>query len=258
MDLPDYVKVEAPRNAGDGKPAVSIVIPAYNEEGRIGPYLEKIQAYFADRGEIHEVLVSNDGSKDGTADLIRKRMATDSALGLVTYDQNRGKGHAVRMGMRAARGAARLFADADGSTPIEELAKLRAEIADRGFAVVVGSRAIPAPDVERKIKPHRFVIGQVFRLFRQVLLKVSVVDSQCGFKLFSEEAAEKIFSAARVDGFAFDVELLFLAGRESLKIAEVGVNWHDDESSRVNLLTDPFKMLLDMLRIRKLHRKSNG
>ncbi len=253
MELPEYVNVEAPAGV-KAAPVVSVVIPAFNEADRLPPYLKAIQAYFQKKQEAHEIWVANDGSSDRTADVVRALMKEDDALGLVTYEKNRGKGHAVRMGMLAARGRYRLFADADGSTPIEELERLRGAIEGTENQVAVGSRAIPSPEVQRKIKPHRYVIGQVFRWFRQVLLKVNVVDSQCGFKLFTERAASAIFPVTKVDGFAFDVELLFLAARNEMPVAEVAVNWQDSDSSRVSLLTDPAKMLMDMLRIRGLHR----
>jgi dolichyl-phosphate beta-glucosyltransferase len=254
LSLPEYVTVEPPRAAPGAPLAVSVVIPAYNETARIGPYLAAVAQYFSARGEGHEILVANDGSRDGTADLIRRAQAEIPTLGLVTYERNRGKGHAVRMGMFAARGAWRLFADADGSTPIGELERLRE--AARGADVVIGSRALPAPGIRRQIKPHRYVIGQVFRLIRQLLLRVDVADSQCGFKLFSAAAAETLFGAARLDGFAFDVELLYLAARAGFKVVEVPVNWVDSTSSRVSLLTDPFRMVRDMWRIRRRHRNT--
>jgi len=256
MALPDYVKVEAAPSASP--PVVSVVIPAYNEEKRIGPYLEKIRTYFSRTKEAHEILVVSDGSRDGTANLVREWMKKPGfeALGLINYEQNRGKGHAVRMGMRAARGSIQLFTDADGSTPIEELERLRPKIEKEGFDLAVGSRQLSSADVQRNIKPHRYIIGQCFRLCRTIMLNVSVSDSQCGFKLCSKKASEIIFNAALVDGFAFDVEVLFLAAKAGMKIAEVPVNWQDDAASRVNLLIDPFKMLRDMARIRKLHRNT--
>ncbi|MCZ7646799.1 MAG: rRNA maturation RNase YbeY [Planctomycetota bacterium] len=242
------------RRAETAAPGLSIVIPAFNEARRILPYLRAIDAWCDRAGEPCETLVVDDGSSDATAAVVREEMRGAPRLGLLRYEANRGKGHAVRVGMRAARGALRLFADADGSTPIAELDRLRDRLREAGADVAVGSRALPAPGIERKIKPHRYVIGQVFRHLRGLLLNVKVVDSQCGFKLFSAAAAECLFGAARVDGFAFDVELLYLAARWDLKVVEVPVNWRDDQASRVNLLTDPFRMLGDMWRVRTMHR----
>jgi len=254
--LPEYVHVEYPRELPHGAdaPTLSVIIPAYNEAERISPYLDAIHTYFAARTEAYEVLVANDGSSDHTAATVRARMKEDGRLGLVHYDRNRGKGHAVRMGMLAARGRLRLFADADGSTPITELERLRLKLDTAGFDVAVGSRQLSSQEVQRQIKPHRYFMGQCFRLLRRLSLNVSVLDSQCGFKLFKAAAAEKLFPASKIDGFAFDVELLFLAQRAELKVTEVAVNWNDSNSTRVNLLTDPFKMLRDMLRVRSLHR----
>lgn len=258
MPLPDYAQAAYPlaHPANAPAPAVSVIIPAYNEETRIPPYLDAIQAHFEKTGEACEVLVVNDGSRDRTAETIRARMAGDRNLGLVHYDRNRGKGHAVRMGMLAARANLRLFTDADGSTPIEEFARLRAKVEGEGFDVAVGSRQLSSPEVHRKIKPHRFVIGQGFRILRQTFLNVRVLDSQCGFKLLTGHAAERIFSVSKIDGFAFDVEMLFLAARGGMKVAEVAVNWYDSNSTRVNLLVDPFRMFRDMLRVRGLHRET--
>ncbi|WP_428263751.1 dolichyl-phosphate beta-glucosyltransferase [Haliangium sp.] len=239
--------------SGAGAVALSVVIPAYDEADRIEPYLDSIQRYF-DRGDEQvEVLVVDDGSRDRTAALVRARMSHDPRLGLVQYPNNRGKGHAVRVGMRAARGRLRLFADADGSTPIAEVERLRAAIA-AGADVAIGSRALPAADIRRVIKPHRRVIGETFRVLRRLFLRVDIVDSQCGFKLFTSEAAAWLYSVAKVDGFAFDVELLYLASRAGMTIREVPVNWYDSSVTRVNLLLDPAKMMRDVLRIRRLHR----
>lgn len=259
MELPPYIELAYPRGlpAGAPAPAVSVIIPAYDEAGRIEPYLDAIEHYFAARGESHEVLVVNDGSQDGTAALIRARMERDPGLGLVHYARNRGKGHAVRMGMRAARGKLRLFADADGSTPIEEIERLRAQIEFHGMDVAIGSRALDAAGIRRVVKPHRRVIGECFRLVRKLFLQVGAMDSQCGFKLFTARAAERLFAVARLDGFAFDVEILYLAARAGLSVREVAVNWYDSPSTRVNLWTDPLQMLRDTARIQRLHRHTD-
>lgn len=256
MRLPPYIDLAYPHAllAGAPRPAMSVVIPAYNEAERIEPYLDAIEHYFTRRGESYEILVVNDGSQDGTAALIRARMQRDPHVGLVHYPRNRGKGHAVRMGMLAARGALRLFADADGSTPIEEIERLREQIEHHGVDVAIGSRAAASAEVRRVVKRHRWIIGQCFRFLRQMFLQVGVMDSQCGFKLFTARAAENLFAAARLDGFAFDVEILYLAVRAGLVIREVAVNWFDSPATRVNLWRDPFQMLRDTVRIQRLHR----
>jgi dolichyl-phosphate beta-glucosyltransferase len=256
MGLPSHIELAHPHAlpAGAPAPAISVIIPAYDEAERIEPYLDAIQRYFAARGEDYEVLVVDDGSRDRTAALVRDRMARDPRLGLVHYGRNRGKGHAVRMGMLAARGRLRLFADADGSTPIAELERLRGAIEREGADVAIGSRALSSPEVHRVIKPHRWLIGQCFRALRKLFLQVGVIDSQCGFKLFTAAAAEALFGAAKVDGFAFDVEILYLAARAGLVIRELPVNWYDTPSTRVNLWVDPLQMLRDTVRIQRLHR----
>lgn len=256
MRLPPYIELTYPQAlpAGAPAPAVSVVIPAYNEAERIEPYLDAIGHYFTSRGESFEILVVNDGSHDGTAALVRARIPRDPNLGLVHYPRNRGKGHAVRMGMLAARGQLRLFADADGSTPIEEIERLREQIEHHGVDVAIGSRAAASAEVRRVVKRHRWIIGQCFRFLRQMFLQVGVMDSQCGFKLFTARAAESLFGAAQLDGFAFDVEILYLAVRAGLVVREVAVNWFDSPATRVNLWRDPFQMFCDTVRIQRLHR----
>ena len=233
MELPSYVQFTAPRNATGATPVVSVIIPAYNEAERIVPYLRECLAFFRRRAELFELLVVNDGSRDATAQVIREKSRAAEELGLVTYSSNHGKGHAVRLGMLAARGTWRLFTDADGATPISECERLLKVAKERSCHVVVGSRALSAPDIQRQIKAHRWLIGQVFTIVRQLLLKVNVHDSQCGFKLFSAAAAEKLYPMSRVDGFAFDVEILYLASLAGYHVIEVPVNWYDVKGTRV-------------------------
>jgi dolichyl-phosphate beta-glucosyltransferase len=235
-------------------PGLSIVIPAYNEAHRILPYLERIEAYCSRQDESFEVLVVDDGSRDGTAELVRQWGATRPWLRLIRHEDNRGKGHVVRTGMLAARGALRLMADADGATPIEELERLRARLSSERRAVAVGSRAVPDPDVHRVFKRHRQLIGAVFSAIKGFMVGVRVADSQCGFKLFTAAAAETLFGASRVDRFAFDVEILYLAGKAGIPVAEVAINWHDVDRSRVRLVADSLQMARDVWRIRRLHR----
>lgn len=253
MQLPSYIQLETSQRAQDTVPVVSVVIPAYNEAGRILLHLRECTAYLRTRGQPFELLVVNDGSHDTTAQVIRDEARRVEELGLVTYGQNRGKGHAVRIGMLTARGAWRLFTDADGSTPIAEIERLLKAAQDGDCDVAVGSRALRAPGTLRQIKAHRWFIGQVFKTVRQLLLKVDVQDSQCGFKLFSAAAAERLYPVSRVDGFAFDVELLYLASLAGYRTVEVPVNWHDVAESRVCFWRDPLTMVADMWRVRKMH-----
>lgn len=250
--IPQDATFERPAHALE-RVDISVVIPAYNEAQRIGAYLHEIQTYFLVKGWAHEVIVVNDGSRDATAQTVREHMKKMPALGLISYDFNRGKGYAVRQGMLSAQGTQRIFADADGSTPISEIEKLRAKLAG-GCDIAIGSRALPESGAEAVIRPHRRVIAAGFRLLRGVLLPVNVVDSQCGFKMFTAGAAQSLFSQSKIDGMAFDVELLYLASRSGLKVAEVPVKWTDSYPSTIRLWSDPFKMARDLVRIRRLHR----
>lgn len=251
---PTSVAFEAPRQGIGVQPVISVIIPAHNEGRRIPSYLDDIRRYFAEHAEPYEVLVVDDGSGDGTAEVIRTLMRGWPSLGLVHCAENRGKGHAIRVGMLAARGRLRLMADADGSTPISQVERLRARITVPGPAVAVGSRRLRAQDVRRTVTPLRRATGQLFGWAQHALADVGVSDTQCGFKLFDAAAAEALFRAARVDGFAFDVEILYLARQARIPVVEVAVDWHESGASSVNFLTDPFRMVRDVWRIRRLHR----
>jgi dolichyl-phosphate beta-glucosyltransferase len=256
LEIPAYAKLEPspdPNRAGT-PPVLSIVIPAYNEAGRIGAYLGEIIRYLSNKSEPFEILVVDDGSLDGTGEVVRRARGDCPQLFLLSYLPNRGKGHAVRVGMLAARGEVRLFTDADGSTPIQEIEKLRERMAQTGCEVAIGSRALPDPTRKRIFAAHRWAMGQVFRFLRQVLLPIPVADSQCGFKLFTASAARTLFGAARLDGWAFDAEVLFRAHRRGMRIEEVPVSWHDSRDSRVRFLSDPIRMIAEMWRVRRLAR----
>ena len=225
------------------EPALSVVVPALNEEDRLPRTLERIASHLARRGGDYEVLVVDDGSRDRTAARAESAGAT-----VLRNETNRGKGFAVRRGMLAARGARRLMTDADLSTPIEELERLGARM-DEGHDVVVGSRALPGSRIEVRQPWYRENSGRLFNVFVRALAVPGVMDTQCGFKLFSAAAARDVFSAARLDGFSFDVEALFLARKKGYRIAEVPVVWRNDAASRVSLLRG-FLAFPDLLRIR--------
>ena len=224
-------------------PELSVVIPAYNEERRLPPTLERLRAYLGRGSLSHEIVVVDDGSRDSTAEVARAGGAT-----VVRNDGNRGKGYAARRGMLLAQGRRRLMTDADLSTPIEDLSHLMASL-DAGYDVAIASRALPASNVEVRQSAYREGMGRLFNLCVRVLAVPGLHDTQCGFKLFTAAAAEASFEPLRLDGFSFDVETLFIARRRGLRIAEVPVTWRNDEATRVGLLNG-FRAFVDLARIR--------
>jgi len=227
------------------RPRLSVVIPAFNEAQRLPATLARLHAYLDARGASYQVLVVDDGSTDGTADVAR---TASGPVEVLRHAQNRGKGHAVRAGMLAAGGERRLMTDADLSTPIEELPRLEAEL-ERGFEVAIGSRAVPGARIEVHQPFYREAMGRLFNRLAQTLLLPGLHDTQCGFKLFTAEAAETAFAACRLDGFSFDVEALYVARRRGLRIAELPVVWRNDAATRVGLAGGA-TAFLDLVRIR--------
>lgn len=231
------------------QPAWSVVIPAYNEASRLPAYVKEIVTYFDGRDMPYEVLVVDDGSRDGTGTVVRDLGRLHPALRLCTLPANRGKGCAVRTGMAAASGALRLMADADGATPIVEVKRLEAAV-HAGADLAVGSRALPDPSVVVRARTHRKLSGQVFNRLVHLLGVSGVVDTQCGFKLFRGPVADDLFPALRTDGFGFDVELLLLAQQRGYRIAEVPINWADQPGSKVGVLKDGPRMLAQIVAAR--------
>ena len=227
----------------------SVVIPAYNEAARLPAYLKDVIAYFEARDVPFEILVVDDGSADGTAERVREISAGRGFIGVHALPVNRGKGAAVREGMRRTTGALKLMADADGATPIAEVERLEGALA-RGADIAVGSRVLRDPSVVRQTRLHRKLSGHVFNFIVRRLGVSAVVDTQCGFKLFRRAAADKLFGALATDGFGFDVELLLLAQRRGYRVAEVPINWTDQPGSKVGVLTDGPRMLRDIVAAR--------
>jgi dolichyl-phosphate beta-glucosyltransferase len=230
-------------------PRWSVVIPAYDEARRLPAYLREVAAYFDGRDESYEVLVVDDGSRDDTAERVREIAASYPAVTIHSIPENRGKGHAVRLGMKMARGVLRLMADADGATRILELKRLEAAI-QSGADLAVGSRALRDPSVVVRARSHRKLSGQVFNFIARCLGVSAVVDTQCGFKLFRGHVADDLFPALTTDGFGFDVELVLLAQRRGYRIAEVPINWADQPGSKVGVLRDGPLMLAQIVRAR--------
>jgi dolichyl-phosphate beta-glucosyltransferase len=226
-------------------PALSVVIPAYNEALRLPATLVRVKEHLGRLGVAHEVVVVDDGSTDATSAVAR---AAGEGVRVLRHEPNRGKGYAVRRGMLAATGARRLLTDADLSTPIEELAKLEAAL-DGGCDVAIGSRAIAGARIEVHQPVYREAMGRLFNRLVRLLLLPGLHDTQCGFKLFSARAAEAAFADAALDGFSFDVEALYLARQRGLRIAEVPVTWRNDAATRVGL-GGGAAAFVDLLRIR--------
>ncbi len=227
----------------------SIVIPAYNEESRIAATLDKVLGHIAQQHWQAEIVVVNDGSRDGTADTVRRYAAQHSAVRLVENPGNRGKGYSVRHGMLEARGDVLLFTDADLSSPIYEAPKLFAAISS-GADVAIGSRWLQSRLQTERQPLYRQLFGRIFNLLLRLILGLRFKDTQCGFKAFTRRAAEEIFSRQQIERWGFDPELLFLAKKLGFKVAEVPVEWAHDERSKINPLKDGLRMFGEMLSIR--------
>ena len=228
---------------------LSVVIPAYNEEETIEASVGDISAYLSGLGLSHEILIVDDGSSDSTLSVAKSLAGRLPTVRVCHYAPNRGKGCAVRTGVLAAAGRRILFTDADSSTPIGELPALMSAL-DGGYAVAIGSRAVPGAVRTVHQPAYREFGGKVLNLFIQLFAVPGIRDTQCGFKLFTKEAAQAIFSRCFIDNFSFDVEVLYLARRLGCKIAELPVHWAHHEGSRVRPLRDGLRMLLDVLKIR--------
>ena len=232
---------------------LSIVIPAYNEQARLPRTVVETVRWCTTRNLDFELVIADDGSRDETLALGRLFEESDVRIRALACP-HMGKGATVRMGILNAKGRFVLFMDADGATPLNEISKLLDAI-EEGHDVAIGSRVVQRPgEVEVKTSLHRHFIGRCFALFVNLLAITGIADTQCGFKMFRREAAGAIFSRQKTTGFAFDVEILFIARRLSLSIVEIPVNWVAQPGSKVNLVTDSLRMLWDIGRIRWLHR----
>lgn len=239
--------------------SLSIVIPAYNEIRRLPLTLDRIMEWLqGQKLEFCEVLVADDGSRDGTAEMVEKRAKEQPLLRLLRNPGNRGKGYAVRSGMLAAKGEWVLFTDADLSTPIEELAKLHSGAAESGAEIAIGSRALDPKSVEVHQSGFREWSGRFFNLVMRLVTGLPFRDTQCGFKLYSARAAREVFARQRLDGFSFDVEDLFIARKLGIAAVEVPVRWRNVEGTKVSAWSG-LRSFWDLVRIRWMgHRGLYG
>jgi dolichyl-phosphate beta-glucosyltransferase len=231
----------------DQEPYLSVVIPAYNEEMRIVPTIGAIAAHVTSLNFPWELIVSDDGSKDNTVNVVETLGLAN--LRVIRAPQNEGKGSAVRRGMLSARGRYVLFDDADNSTPIEELSKVLHKLDHEGYDIAVGSRATAGAEEASK-GLVRQLMSNGLRWIVAAGFRIGVRDTQCGFKLFTHEAAQRLYSAQTINGFSFDLEILYLADKFGYRIAEVPVAWVDAPGSKVDPAREVRRFLRDLVKIK--------
>ena len=231
------------------RPFLSLIIPAYNEARRIEATLSATHEFLHARGYSHELLVGADGT-DGTRDLVEALATTHPWLSVFGSAERGGKGKAVREGVSRAAGDVIGFLDADYKTPIEELPKLLRWL-DEGYDLVIGSRATSGAAIEVPQAWYRRLGSRAFSAWMHAIVGLrDIPDTQCGFKVFRADVARDLFRRQRIDGYIFDVEILYLARRQGYRIQQVGVRWRDDGDSRLDLITGNLQNFLDVLRIR--------
>lgn len=232
-----------------GEPYLSVVIPAYNEAERLKKHVPGIVAYLQLKNWTHEIIVVNDGSQDGTA-----KMAQTLGVQLIDLQPNRGKGGAVKAGMLAAKGRYVLFADADQSTPIQEVAKLLAKL-EAGYDIAIGSRAAKGAEVGRHQAWYREVAARIFNTARVCLAVRGIADTQCGFKCMTRAVVAKVFPQVTSASAIFDIEMLIVIAREGFRVAEVPVVWVHDPNTRIPYnLRSSLRIWRELFRICKAQR----
>jgi dolichyl-phosphate beta-glucosyltransferase len=235
--------------AAERQPALSIVIPCYNEEQRLPRTIEQIERFLEGKGISYELILVDDGSTDGTRKIMDAAAQRNPLVRLEALPQNRGKGRALAEGVAASRGSEILVTDADLSTPIDELDKLQAEL-HKGAGVAIASRAMRASRVEVSQPIYRVLMGKAFNLMVQVVLLPGIWDTQCGFKLFRADVAHEVFAGLTTDGFGYDPEVLYRAKKQGVRIAEVPVVWRNSAPTKVSPIKSSVDMFKHVLRIR--------
>jgi len=230
-------------------PYLSLIVPAYNEEKRIVRSVETALDYLGKMDFSWEIIIVDDGSNDDTVGVLD---AYKDRVKVISLPVNSGKGAAVRKGMMESKGEICVFTDADFSIPIHEIQKILPQMKE-GTEICIASRAVDRSLVKEHQPFYREYMGRIFNWIVQIIVMRGIKDTQCGFKAFSRKAVDMIFPITRIDRFAFDVELLYLARKKGLGIAQVPVEWSNDPRSTVNPIKDSINMIFELFRIRRLH-----
>lgn len=230
---------------------ISIVIPAYNEESVIQNCIASVQFFFTQKSMRHEIIIVDDGSTDKTASLAHAIATAHPSIRVISYEKNRGKGYAVRMGVLAAHGQQILFMDADCSTPVEMYDALALHLLN-GYDIVIGSRYLKESAIHIRQPKKRILLGRIGNALIQLLLLQGIHDTQCGFKIFSYISAQAIFLKQKIDRWGFDMEALAIGQCMGFRIQEIPVSWHDDtrRKSRFRPIKDAYKTLGELFKIK--------
>ncbi len=227
---------------------LSVIIPAYNEEKRIEKTLFEVQGYLSRKQYNYKIIAVNDGSKDGTAEILNELRLKLTNLEIIDNKENRGKGYVVRQGLLAAKGDWRLFMDADNSTLIEEIEKFLPYL--KQYDIIIGSRGMEDSKIIIPQPLYRIILGKLYGLLVKIIVGLfEIKDMQCGFKLLNAKAVENILSKCQINGWSFDSEILIIAKKLGYKIKEVPVSWMDQPKTNMRF-GGMAKSILDLLKIR--------
>jgi dolichyl-phosphate beta-glucosyltransferase len=236
-------------------PYLSVIIPCFNERVRLPTTLVATVAYLEREHSRFEILVVDDGSSDGTAAWAKAQAREDGRIRTVDYPDNRGKGYAVKAGMAAARGDYVLFMDADNATRIEEIAKLLPHVEAGGYDIAIGSRSRPESKLTRTQGGIRLALAKLYGFLTRSLALSGIRDTQCGFKLFTREAAKQVFEELHSASPIFDIEMLMITAKKRIPVTEIGVEWNHDPESRIQYdLKRSIAIFIELLRIKWNHR----
>ncbi len=232
---------------------LTVVIPAYNEASRLNQHLKSVQEYLKENYPGYELILVDDGSTDNTSSIISESIKTNSGAKLISYTPNRGKGFAVKTGVRASHGDVVLFMDADMSTPLSEIPKILKML--NGADIVIGSRGRSDSKISKRPPIYRRLASSAFDQIKFAMVGLrEFADTQCGFKVYRGDIARKLFGQSQIDRFMFDAEILYLAQRAKYKILEMPVSWADAPGSHVRFWEGIINMFRDLWRIKYVNK----